>query len=76
MDAIARWDAECRRANGERRRQTTATTLETPELFESLETCPACKENYVQCTTLQTRGADESMTEFYWCAKCQHRWKS
>jgi len=75
MEAVAKWDAECRRVNSERQRDCVTVVESVAPLFESIEICPECNENYVQSTTLQTRSADESMTEFYWCSICNHRWK-
>lgn len=73
----AAWDEECRKVNGERRRvsDAPAPAVELPDVV-SLESCPACSGHHVQVSVLQTRGADEPMTEFYYCEDCRHRWKN
>ncbi|KLU91832.1 hypothetical protein MAPG_10781 [Magnaporthiopsis poae ATCC 64411] len=39
------------------------------------EDCPFCDATEVRYTTLQTRGADEGSTVFYFCPKCERRYK-
>jgi hypothetical protein len=42
--------------------------------YESATRCGKCKQHKVVCTTLQTRSADESESEFYFCVNCKNRW--
>lgn len=37
--------------------------------------CPACKSSDIELSQLQTRGGDESMTSYFYCRTCEHRWK-
>lgn len=37
--------------------------------------CESCGEDDVVNSQLQTRGADESMTSFFYCRSCHNRWK-
>ena len=37
--------------------------------------CRHCGQRDVFCTQIQTRKADEAMTEFYHCLNCQKKWK-
>ncbi|KAL8494863.1 hypothetical protein ACS0TY_019146 [Phlomoides rotata] len=37
--------------------------------------CPECGHGKANLTQVQTRSADEPMTEFYTCVKCRHTWK-
>ncbi len=39
-------------------------------------TCPKCGNNEAYYWQLQTRSADEAMTEFYKCTKCGHTWRN
>lgn len=38
-------------------------------------TCSKCKKKKVSYYELQTRSADEPMTQFFTCLHCGHRWK-
>jgi transcription elongation factor S-II len=38
-------------------------------------TCGKCKKNRCSYYELQTRSADEPMTQFFSCLHCGHRWK-
>jgi DNA-directed RNA polymerase subunit M/transcription elongation factor TFIIS len=38
-------------------------------------TCSKCKKNKISYYELQTRSADEPMTQFFTCLHCGHRWK-
>jgi DNA-directed RNA polymerase subunit M/transcription elongation factor TFIIS len=40
-----------------------------------LFTCPRCKSKNTEHTSLQTRRADEGLTNFIFCWDCQHRWR-
>ncbi len=44
----------------------------TPGMF----VCKKCKSNKTTYYPLQTRGADEPMTNFVSCLGCGHQWKS
>lgn len=37
--------------------------------------CDKCNNNSAFFKQMQTRSADEPMTEFYKCTQCSHRWK-
>ena len=37
--------------------------------------CPKCGHNEAFYWLVQTRGADESSTQFFRCASCQHTWR-
>jgi transcription elongation factor S-II len=37
--------------------------------------CPKCESRLTDCKQLQTRGADEPMTNFLTCLKCDNQWK-
>jgi len=37
--------------------------------------CPKCSHNEALYWLVQTRGADESSTQFFRCEKCQHTWR-
>ncbi len=37
--------------------------------------CPKCGYNQAQYWIVQTRGADESSTQFFRCVKCQYTWR-
>mmetsp|Transcript_466 Transcript_466/g.660 ORF Transcript_466/g.660 Transcript_466/m.660 type:complete len:111 (-) Transcript_466:110-442(-) len=39
------------------------------------ELCPACSHGRAYFRQMQTRSADEPMTRFYRCTKCEHNWK-
>lgn len=48
----------------------------TDELVvEGMTTCPKCKGRRVRTTEMQTRGCDESKTQFNLCVECKHQWK-
>jgi len=38
-------------------------------------TCPECGHNEARWWTVQTRSADEPMTQFFKCVKCGHVWR-
>ena len=38
-------------------------------------TCPRCGNNMAYWWMVQTRGVDESTTQFYRCTKCGHTWR-
>lgn len=38
-------------------------------------TCPRCSYNLAYCWTAQTRGGDESSTQFFRCKKCGYTWR-
>ncbi|MEM3032488.1 MAG: transcription factor S, partial [Nitrososphaerota archaeon] len=37
--------------------------------------CPQCGNNEAKWWTVQTRSADEPMTQFFRCTKCGHTWR-
>jgi len=37
--------------------------------------CPKCDNNKAYWWMVQTRGIDESSTQFYRCTKCGHTWR-
>jgi DNA-directed RNA polymerase subunit M len=37
--------------------------------------CPKCKNRTAYWWMVQTRGADESSTQFFRCTKCDHTWR-
>jgi DNA-directed RNA polymerase subunit M len=37
--------------------------------------CPVCGHNEAKWWTVQTRSADEPMTQFFRCVKCGHTWR-
>ncbi|CAK0866845.1 unnamed protein product [Prorocentrum cordatum] len=39
------------------------------------EQCPRCGHHKAYVKQLQTRSADEPMTNFFRCTKCSHNWK-
>ena len=54
----------------------THTIIEQkPQMVEGLFKCGKCKSNYTTFYQLQTRCADEPMTSFITCMKCDNRWK-
>ena len=55
---------------------TTRTTLDPSSVqYSDVYECPECGERNVQYTQMQTRSADEGMTNFCQCMSCKHRWK-
>jgi len=47
----------------------------TQRLGSSLFTCPKCRVANCEYTQVQTRSADESMTNFCRCLSCNNRWR-
>ncbi|MEM1942831.1 MAG: transcription factor S [Candidatus Caldarchaeum sp.] len=37
--------------------------------------CPQCGHNEAKWWTIQTRSADEPMTQFFRCVRCGHTWR-
>jgi DNA-directed RNA polymerase subunit M len=37
--------------------------------------CPQCGNNEAKWWTVQTRSADEPMTQFFRCTRCGHTWR-
>jgi DNA-directed RNA polymerase subunit M/transcription elongation factor TFIIS len=46
------------------------------EAIEGLFKCPKCKFKKTTYYSVQTRSADEPMTNFITCNNCAHRWKT
>ncbi|EAK90672.1 RNA polymerase III subunit C11, partial [Cryptosporidium parvum Iowa II] len=44
-------------------------------LFKLLAVCPKCSFSEAYFFQLQIRSADEPMTSFYTCVKCDFKWK-
>ncbi len=44
-------------------------------VVEGMTECPKCKSRRVRTTEQQTRGCDESKTQFNLCVECKHQWK-
>jgi DNA-directed RNA polymerase subunit M/transcription elongation factor TFIIS len=44
-------------------------------VVEGMTKCPKCKSRRVRTTEMQTRGCDESKTQFNQCVECKHQWK-
>ncbi|XP_047960785.1 DNA-directed RNA polymerase III subunit RPC10-like [Salvia hispanica] len=42
---------------------------------ETKESCPACNHDKAGFIQVQTRSADEPMTIFYECRKCEYTWR-
>jgi len=43
--------------------------------YSDVYECPNCGDRNVHYTQMQTRSADEGMTNFCQCMTCKHRWK-
>lgn len=50
--------------------------IEHEENVRGLFKCPKCKGNKTTYYSVQTRSADEPMTNFINCLDCSHRWKN
>ena len=48
---------------------------EGPTLPTTQANCPKCDGREAFWWLLQTRGGDESTTQFYRCTKCKHTWR-
>ncbi len=46
------------------------------ELQSGLFACGRCKSGDTEYVQMQTRSADEPMTNFHWCNNCGKRWRS
>jgi len=55
-------------------RKGTGTKKIEPESV-GLEHCKKCGSHNTTANLLQTRGSDEPMTEFWFCADCKNRWR-
>lgn len=44
-------------------------------VVEGMTQCPKCKSRRVRTNEMQTRGCDESKTQFNQCVECKHQWK-
>lgn len=45
-------------------------------ISDGLFKCPKCKKKKTTYYSVQTRSADEPMTNFITCLNCSHRWKN
>lgn len=45
------------------------------EVEEGIFQCSKCQSKKTTCYSLQTRSADEPMTNFITCVNCKHKWK-
>ncbi|MES1913335.1 MAG: hypothetical protein MHM6MM_005526 [Cercozoa sp. M6MM] len=43
---------------------------------QTKETCPKCGHGKAYFYEMQTRSADEPMTQFFRCIECAHQWKN
>jgi len=50
--------------------------IEHEEHVQGLFKCPKCKLHKTTYYSVQTRSADEPMTNFINCINCKHRWKN
>jgi DNA-directed RNA polymerase subunit M/transcription elongation factor TFIIS len=44
-------------------------------VVEGMTQCPKCRSRRVRTNEMQTRGCDESKTQFNQCVECKHQWK-
>ena len=62
-----------------RRQRTEVVVIEESEEKVLPKTddviCPNCGHNEAYWWTVQTRSADEPMTQFFRCVKCNHTWR-
>ncbi|KAI6354969.1 hypothetical protein MCOR25_008402 [Pyricularia grisea] len=57
---------------GDKNAMASRPEMNWPSIDENCRFCPSKKVRY---TTLQTRGADEGSTVFYFCEGCSQKWK-
>ncbi len=66
------------------RSRPSSTSKETVMLVEESNSplpttddvaCPVCGHNEAKWWTVQTRSADEPMTQFFRCVRCGHTWR-
>jgi DNA-directed RNA polymerase subunit M/transcription elongation factor TFIIS len=73
--SCAEWHNESLAVNGARAPATAPPPPVPVAHPKSLYQCQ-CGAHDVVTRTLQTRSADEPMTEYNWCRACDHRWKT
>jgi hypothetical protein len=60
----------------ERQMRRETTCLDWMSAPDGIYTCNKCKSKKTHYVCLQTRSADEPMTEYVTCLKCGQRWKN
>ena len=72
-----RWECLAKLDNGEieEKPEVQKKEVKVTRKRKSCYTCEACGSDDVEHSQLQTRGADESMTSFFYCRGCHNRWK-
>lgn len=60
----------------ERQLRRETALLSWKDASDGIYTCGKCKSKKTHYVCLQTRAADEPMTEYVTCLKCGNRWKS
>ena len=53
----------------------THNNLQEEDIADGLFQCSKCKSKKTTYYSLQTRSADEPMTNFITCTNCDNRWK-
>lgn len=56
--------------------KNSTDTIDDDYNIEGLFKCPKCKGKKTTYYSVQTRSADEPMTNFITCLNCSHRWKN
>ena len=56
-------------------KETSEDTVDESEVTDGIFQCRKCGSKKTTYYSLQTRSADEPMTNFITCVHCKHRWK-
>jgi DNA-directed RNA polymerase subunit M/transcription elongation factor TFIIS len=56
-------------------KETAEDTVDESEVTDGIFQCRKCGSKKTTYYSLQTRSADEPMTNFITCVHCKHRWK-